>query len=62
MKWRPDPSAPRPDPSHMITACGKRGFPSREQAMQSVRRVSWRVRCYQCPDCGWWHVTNAEKR
>jgi hypothetical protein len=44
------------------TVCQKRTYPSPYQAKVAHAKASWRVRVYQCEDCGGWHVTNHEKK
>lgn len=56
------PSVPNDTPPKVGKVCRKRSYPSAKVAKRRNRRASFRVRAYRCPSCGWWHVTNQDKR
>ena len=41
--------------------CTKRGYNSPDAAKRAHRKAHYRIRSYNCPICGLWHVTNQEK-
>lgn len=36
---------------------GKRCFSSHEHARKAMKRLSARLRTYECPSCHYWHLT-----
>lgn len=43
-------------------ACAKVGYTSVKAARRAHNRAGFRIRVYECEECGRLHVTNEEKR
>jgi hypothetical protein len=39
---------------------GKACYGGRNDARKAHRQAGYRLRIYECPDCGAWHATNAD--